>query len=73
MAVRRPLLALASAGAALVLLLQGSLSFVGPAGSRARGGRTAARVSAEYLERLGPKDADVPFTAAAGGAEHPVV
>eukprot|EP00408_Alexandrium_pacificum_P063079 CAMPEP_0171174580 /NCGR_PEP_ID=MMETSP0790-20130122/10799_1 /TAXON_ID=2925 /ORGANISM="Alexandrium catenella, Strain OF101" /LENGTH=50 /DNA_ID=CAMNT_0011639455 /DNA_START=88 /DNA_END=237 /DNA_ORIENTATION=- len=50
MAVRRPLLASAAAGAALVLLLRGSLSFVGPAVSQARGGRTAARVSAEYLE-----------------------
>merc|ERR1712241_322572 len=44
----------------------------GPTGSHALGCHTAARVSAEYLERLGPKDADVPFTAVGGGAEHPV-
>merc|ERR1712176_97975 len=38
-----------------------------------RGERLVARVSAEYLERSGPKDADVPFTAsAATGAAHEV-
>mmetsp|Transcript_7360 Transcript_7360/g.18323 ORF Transcript_7360/g.18323 Transcript_7360/m.18323 type:complete len:203 (+) Transcript_7360:97-705(+) len=72
MAMRRPLLAAVLAGSALLCVLQSSLTFVGSAGPHARGCRTVARVSAEYLERLGPKDADVPFTAAPGGADHPV-
>merc|ERR1712146_386244 len=37
------------------------------------GARLVARVSAEYLERCGPKDADVPFSsAAATGPTHDV-
>ena len=47
---------------------------MGPAVSNCkRGARLVARVSAKYLERCGPKDADVPFSAAAAtGPEHPV-
>jgi len=64
---RRPLLTTALALAACLYLFLGSeLSFVGaPASSPAREGLVARRVSAEYLERLGPKDSDVPFTASA--------
>eukprot|EP00445_Apocalathium_hangoei_P083733 CAMPEP_0204215568 /NCGR_PEP_ID=MMETSP0361-20130328/77542_1 /ASSEMBLY_ACC=CAM_ASM_000343 /TAXON_ID=268821 /ORGANISM="Scrippsiella Hangoei, Strain SHTV-5" /LENGTH=109 /DNA_ID=CAMNT_0051180327 /DNA_START=80 /DNA_END=405 /DNA_ORIENTATION=+ len=51
-----------------------ALSFVGVGTPATRGqGLVAARVSADYLERQGPKDADVPFTPAAGGTEHQVV
>eukprot|EP00403_Amphidinium_massartii_P039869 CAMPEP_0178432836 /NCGR_PEP_ID=MMETSP0689_2-20121128/32597_1 /TAXON_ID=160604 /ORGANISM="Amphidinium massartii, Strain CS-259" /LENGTH=201 /DNA_ID=CAMNT_0020054849 /DNA_START=81 /DNA_END=686 /DNA_ORIENTATION=- len=64
MAGRRPALSL------LLLVAAGYLSglaFVGtPAASPAvRGSHTVARVSAGYLERLGPKDTDEPFNAAA--------
>ena len=47
---------------------------MGPAVSHGkRGARLVARVSIKYLERCGPKDADVPFSAAAAtGPEHPV-
>eukprot|EP00403_Amphidinium_massartii_P043091 CAMPEP_0178435610 /NCGR_PEP_ID=MMETSP0689_2-20121128/34018_1 /TAXON_ID=160604 /ORGANISM="Amphidinium massartii, Strain CS-259" /LENGTH=142 /DNA_ID=CAMNT_0020057691 /DNA_START=80 /DNA_END=504 /DNA_ORIENTATION=+ len=64
MAIRRPVLTsllLAVAGCQI-----GSLLFVGsPAAAAQRGSRIAARVSAGYLERLGPKDTDEPFNAAA--------
>lgn len=68
---RRPILATALAGAALV----GSFSngFVGVPQTAVRGDRVPMHVSAEYLERQGPKDSDVPFSAAAAtGPEHPV-
>ena len=47
---------------------------MGPAVSNGkRGAHLVARVSARYPERSGPKDADVPFSAAAAkGPEHPV-
>ena len=38
-----------------------SLAFVGTPQAAPRVSRVPARVSAEYLERLGPKDSDVPF------------
>mmetsp|Transcript_33309 Transcript_33309/g.85114 ORF Transcript_33309/g.85114 Transcript_33309/m.85114 type:complete len:207 (+) Transcript_33309:76-696(+) len=67
---RRPLLtALALGGAALFA----STAFVGTPAQSVRCSRVAARVSADYLERQGPKDSDAPFTAtAATGPEHPV-
>jgi len=64
--VRRPVLALALLGAAALALLNGATGFIGaPAAAAGRGERLVARVSAEYLERQGPKDSDVPFTATA--------
>merc|ERR1712050_41238 len=50
------------------------LSFVSPSAPACeRGARLVARVSAEYLERCGPKDSDVPFAAsAATGPAHDV-
>jgi len=72
---RRPILSCALAAGAAICTFS-SLNFVGvPATQDVRGSRLVARVSAEYLERLGPKDADVPFdaAAAASGASHPVV
>jgi len=62
-------------GGTLAGLLSSGRSFVGtPATGCQRGNHVVARVSAEYLERLGPKDSDVPFDAsAATGASHPVV
>ena len=71
---RHPLLACILAGGAAALFTRKGLSFVGPAVSNCkRGARLVARVSAEYLERCGPKDAGVPFSAAAAaGPEHPV-
>merc|ERR1719152_297405 len=50
------------------------LSFTGnPVSKCIRQSRVPAQVSAEYLERCGPKDADVPFSAsAATGATHDV-
>mmetsp|Transcript_109895 Transcript_109895/g.310624 ORF Transcript_109895/g.310624 Transcript_109895/m.310624 type:complete len:207 (-) Transcript_109895:92-712(-) len=68
---RRPVLAALLLCGAVACLSK--LAFVGaPATGRAPS-RVAARVSAEYLERLGPKDADVPFTSsAATGPAHEV-
>lgn len=40
-----------------------SVAFVGAPQGAPRVSRVPARVSAEYLERLGPKDSDVPFDA----------
>merc|ERR1719221_1211248 len=62
-------------GAAPYGLWAGCSSFIGGAArpSGERGSRLVARVSAEYLERSGPKDADVPFAAsAASGPAHDV-
>jgi len=72
---RRPLLASALTLTGCLYFLSGSqLSFVGaPASLPGRKDLVARRVSAEYLERLGPKDVDVPFDAgAATGASHDV-
>ena len=38
-----------------------SLAFVGTPQQQLRTSRVPCRVSAEYLERCGPKDSDVPF------------
>ncbi|CAJ1437174.1 unnamed protein product [Effrenium voratum] len=54
---RRPILALALLGC----IYQFSQSFVGTPSTPRDLSRVPARVSAEYLERLGPKDSDVPF------------
>eukprot|EP00403_Amphidinium_massartii_P029595 CAMPEP_0178404984 /NCGR_PEP_ID=MMETSP0689_2-20121128/18168_1 /TAXON_ID=160604 /ORGANISM="Amphidinium massartii, Strain CS-259" /LENGTH=86 /DNA_ID=CAMNT_0020025991 /DNA_START=84 /DNA_END=340 /DNA_ORIENTATION=+ len=64
MAIRRP--ALSALLIALVGFQASSWLFVNtfPAATQ-RGSRVAARVSAGYLERLGPKDTDTPFNAAA--------
>ena len=63
---RSPLLSLLLTGTALAYFLSASLSFVGSFRSiRPRGELVPARVSAEYLERLGPKDTDVPFDSSA--------
>uniref|UniRef100_A0A7S2JJU8 Peptidylprolyl isomerase n=1 Tax=Zooxanthella nutricula TaxID=1333877 RepID=A0A7S2JJU8_9DINO len=67
-AARSPLAPLALLGA-LALWLGLRAGFAGGrAPPRLRGERLAARVSASYLERQGPKDSDVPFagTAATG-------
>ncbi|CAK0820925.1 unnamed protein product [Prorocentrum cordatum] len=73
MASRSPLLACVLAGT-LVALCGRSASFVGsPAPGCQRGGCVAARVSAEYLERCGPKDADVAFDASAATGPGPAV
>ena len=67
MSLRRPILAAALIGAAV----HSSLNFVGPVPAE-RSALTVARVSADYLERQGPKDSDSPFdgSAATGpGAE----
>merc|ERR1719382_2089299 len=71
---RRSVLAGLISGTAAVLALRTGLSFVSPSASGCeRGARLVARVSAEYLERCGPKDADVPFSsAAATGPTHDV-
>mmetsp|Transcript_4537 Transcript_4537/g.9862 ORF Transcript_4537/g.9862 Transcript_4537/m.9862 type:complete len:202 (-) Transcript_4537:177-782(-) len=63
MAGRRPMLA--SLLLAIAACNVGSWLFVNtfPAATQ-RGSRVAARVSAGYLERLGPKDTDTPFNAA---------
>ena len=63
MSIRRPVLAALLVGAAV----HSSLSFVGPVPAE-RGAHTVARVSADYLERQGPKDSDDAFmgTAATG-------
>mmetsp|Transcript_39639 Transcript_39639/g.86549 ORF Transcript_39639/g.86549 Transcript_39639/m.86549 type:complete len:204 (-) Transcript_39639:135-746(-) len=65
---QRPVLLCLLLGCAAAWLL--SSCFVGtPAPSSQRGSRLVSRVSAEYLERLGPKDSDVPFqSASATGA-----
>jgi len=61
-APRRPVLVLLATG----VLAYSGLSFVGSHGSSARrDSRVPARVSAEYLERQGPKDSDVPFDGSA--------
>jgi len=59
---RRPALSLLLLGGAAYLL--NGLGFVGPAAQVERGSRVVAHVSAGYLERQGPKDADVPFKSA---------
>eukprot|EP00418_Pyrodinium_bahamense_P013878 CAMPEP_0179124510 /NCGR_PEP_ID=MMETSP0796-20121207/58844_1 /TAXON_ID=73915 /ORGANISM="Pyrodinium bahamense, Strain pbaha01" /LENGTH=84 /DNA_ID=CAMNT_0020823177 /DNA_START=66 /DNA_END=317 /DNA_ORIENTATION=- len=74
-AARRPILSAFLVGVALFCIVPKScLVFVGtrvPACQR--GGLLPARVSAEYLERCGPKDADVPFSSsAATGPTHDV-
>ena len=58
-------------GLAVVSVVSHCIGFVNSRGPQ-RLPRVPARVSAEYLERLGPKDADVAFDASAatgGGAE----
>eukprot|EP00971_Amphidinium_carterae_P016648 328656-Amphidinium_carterae.1 len=70
MAVRRPVLCMLLLAVAASQM--GSLLFVGsPSTQTQRGSKVAARVAAGYLERLGPKDTDEPFTAASAqpGAE----
>lgn len=73
---RRSVLGSVVAGAAVCGCLYGSLDFVGSPQqiSRSRG-LTTRQVSAEYLARQGPRDADVEYTAtdAASGTEHEVV
>jgi len=58
----------------VVCVLNNGLGFVGNAAvQKERCSLVPARVSAGYLERLGPKDSDVPFKASdATGAEVPV-
>eukprot|EP00933_Yihiella_yeosuensis_P014309 TRINITY_DN1287_c0_g1_i1.p1 TRINITY_DN1287_c0_g1~~TRINITY_DN1287_c0_g1_i1.p1 ORF type:complete len:229 (-),score=58.45 TRINITY_DN1287_c0_g1_i1:282-890(-) len=46
-------------------LLSSNLGFVGSPAPQVRLERVPARVSAEYLERLGPKDSDVAFDSSA--------
>ena len=61
---RRPLLSLLLA--ATVLCLLPCPSFVGtPASQRGADSRVVAGVGAEYQERQGPRDADIPFAASA--------
>jgi len=68
-APRRPVLSALLSGAALWLLSGCVPAFVGTGASASqRGSRVAARVSAGYLERHGPRDADVPFNSL--GATH---
>mmetsp|Transcript_132505 Transcript_132505/g.369419 ORF Transcript_132505/g.369419 Transcript_132505/m.369419 type:complete len:210 (-) Transcript_132505:80-709(-) len=72
---RRPILSALLAGVALLCIVPRScLVFVGVrAPACQRGNLLPARVSAEYLERCGPKDADVPFSSsAATGPTHDV-
>mmetsp|Transcript_30258 Transcript_30258/g.92962 ORF Transcript_30258/g.92962 Transcript_30258/m.92962 type:complete len:208 (+) Transcript_30258:64-687(+) len=71
---QRPVLAVLLLGASIGCFLSTCNLFVGaPAAGCSRGQRLVARVSAEYLERLGPKDSDVPFSAsAATGPTHDV-
>jgi len=64
MAPRRSALSLVAVAAGACYLLSGR-NFVGTPASGRVSGRTVARVAADYLERQGPKDADVPFNAAA--------
>lgn len=64
-APRRPTLVLLAAGVLVVYNLFGSLLFVGSPHVGRDTSRVPARVSAEYLERQGPKDSDVPFDASA--------
>eukprot|EP00931_Biecheleriopsis_adriatica_P067099 TRINITY_DN412_c0_g1_i13.p1 TRINITY_DN412_c0_g1~~TRINITY_DN412_c0_g1_i13.p1 ORF type:complete len:204 (+),score=58.44 TRINITY_DN412_c0_g1_i13:91-702(+) len=61
-APRRPALVLLGAG---IVVVYNSLSFVGTPQRCGDYSLVPAQVSAEYLERQGPKDADVPFTASA--------
>ncbi|CAK0863716.1 unnamed protein product, partial [Prorocentrum cordatum] len=69
----RPVLASLLA-AALVALGSRSASFVGsPVPGCQRGGRVIVRVSAEYLERCGPKDADIAFEVSAAIGPGPTV
>eukprot|EP00403_Amphidinium_massartii_P042285 CAMPEP_0178435164 /NCGR_PEP_ID=MMETSP0689_2-20121128/33790_1 /TAXON_ID=160604 /ORGANISM="Amphidinium massartii, Strain CS-259" /LENGTH=201 /DNA_ID=CAMNT_0020057235 /DNA_START=97 /DNA_END=702 /DNA_ORIENTATION=- len=64
MAGRRPVLA--SVLLALAACNVGSWLFVNSSPAAAqRGSKVAARVSAGYLDRLGPKDTDLPFMASA--------
>jgi len=70
--VRRPTLALLVGCGALAALASRGLSFVGSAATSAAP-RVAMRVSAEYLERNGAKDIDVPFTPTPGGPTYEVV
>eukprot|EP00416_Gambierdiscus_australes_P041445 CAMPEP_0171098202 /NCGR_PEP_ID=MMETSP0766_2-20121228/47992_1 /TAXON_ID=439317 /ORGANISM="Gambierdiscus australes, Strain CAWD 149" /LENGTH=103 /DNA_ID=CAMNT_0011557515 /DNA_START=51 /DNA_END=359 /DNA_ORIENTATION=+ len=63
---RRPVSALLIV-LAVLCLRPSSFGFINgvKAPTSQRGSHLVARVSAEYLERLGPKDSDVPFSAAA--------
>jgi hypothetical protein len=71
-ATRRRTLAVPMLAGAAWCLHSATVGFVG-APAAGRTSRTVARVSAEYLERQGPKDADVAFSAAAAtGTEHEV-
>ncbi|CAK0788973.1 unnamed protein product [Prorocentrum cordatum] len=73
MAPQRPILTCMLAAAVVALCRRGA-GFVGsPAPSCQHGERVAARVSAEYLERCGPKDADVAFDASAATGPGPTV
>merc|ERR1719175_51525 len=64
---RSPLLSTLLLGGGLCLLGSSGLGFIGgrQAPQRFRGEGVVARVSAGYLERLGPKDTDAPFIATA--------
>ncbi|CAE8724129.1 unnamed protein product [Polarella glacialis] len=62
-AQRRPILALCLAGTVLCLLP--GQGFVGSPAGRLSNSRVVARVGAEYQERQSPRDADLPFDAAA--------
>eukprot|EP00929_Paragymnodinium_shiwhaense_P044854 TRINITY_DN229_c1_g1_i12.p2 TRINITY_DN229_c1_g1~~TRINITY_DN229_c1_g1_i12.p2 ORF type:complete len:207 (-),score=53.41 TRINITY_DN229_c1_g1_i12:236-856(-) len=72
---RRSVLSSLLIGGAAYGLLSGSVGFVGSHQGAVRGvdSPIARRVSAEYLNRQGARDADVPYTAAEGtGATHDV-
>ncbi|CAE8661250.1 unnamed protein product [Polarella glacialis] len=62
-AQRRPVLALFVAGTVLCLLP--CPGFVGSPAGRLSSSRVVARVGADYQERQSPRDADLPFDAAA--------
>jgi len=70
---RRPVLALALLGAAALCLLNlAGPSFVGlPAAGpgQERGSKVVVRTSAGYLERMSPKESDVPFDASAASGD----
>jgi len=72
---RRSILGSLLVGGAACGLLSGSIGFVGtPANTRSTESKVVRRVSAEYLNRQGPRDADVPYTATAATAgNHEVV
>jgi len=67
---RRSVLGSILVGGAAYGLLSGSIGFVGsPAATRGSQSKVIRHVSAEYLNRQGPRDADVPYTAAEGTGE----